>query len=322
MSHEIRTPMNGIIGMAHLAERDAVSPTVKTYVEKIEASADALLRIINEILDYSKLEASKISLQYREFDLHELMDRMRGLMEYEIDRKGIAFNIEYGTGLGRYFSGDDFRLFQVVMNLIGNAVKFTHEGHVTLHIAACGEERVCFEVEDTGTGIEEAELEKLFIPFSQLDEGRDRKYGGTGLGLSICKQLVELMGGTIWVKSEPNKGSVFGFEIPLPEANLPASMRSDIAESGKKRTDDRREIQQSMKDPVSEKVGGLEELEHMLDALEDALKSKRPKRYRPIIAALKKHEIPPEVTPLFTKLIMYVDSYDLDGAIRLLQERR
>lgn len=319
MSHEIRTPMNGIIGMTHLAQRDAISPHVKQYIDKIEMSANALLRIINEILDYSKLEADKITLQWRDFDLYALIDRVASLLEYEVKRKGIAIKVEYAADVQQYYRGDDFRLFQVLMNLVGNAVKFTEDGSVIVQIKPVNSTMLSFRVKDTGVGIEEKALTKLFVPFTQLDEGSKRKYSGTGLGLSISKQLVELMGGKIGVSSKLGEGSVFEFTVALGKGDCKRIESPEYTEGG------------SVSKIASERTGqtacssgqylDTAQLNDLLDALLKALQSKRPKQYRPIVEAIQSLKLPPDMTLICNKLTAHIDAYEFDKAILILQDR-
>lgn len=219
MSHEIRTPMNGIIGMIKLLQRTELDERQKNYLRKIEMSARTLLGIINDILDISKIEAGKLTLERREFDLFEVVENVFNLMEVRAQEKGIDLVVDYRPEVGRRFYGDGLRISQILTNLLGNAVKFTEKGEVGLRISKVREGRYLFEVWDTGIGMTKEQVEKIFQPFTQADTSTTRKFGGTGLGLSITKHLVEMMNGKIWVESEPGKGSRFFFEIDLEEAS-------------------------------------------------------------------------------------------------------
>jgi len=218
MSHEIRTPMNGIIGMLHLAMKTKLSNKQKNYLDKIELSSQLLLEVINEILDFSKIEAGKIELEIIDFDMQLLISRIKNLIEFKASEKDVQFFIHFKSEHS-LFLGDPLRLVQILINLSNNAIKFTEQGSVNLTIRSLDNERVLFTITDTGIGISHEQRIHLFNPFSQADSSTTRKYGGSGLGLSISKQLIEMMGGTLQLKSKLTKGSTFSFEIYLPKGN-------------------------------------------------------------------------------------------------------
>ena len=216
MSHEIRTPMNAVIGMAHLALKTDLTPKQQDYLTKIQSSANSLLGIINDILDFSKIEAGKLDMESVEFNLDHVLDNLANLITVKAQEKE-DLEILFATShrVPRLLVGDSLRLGQVLINLANNAVKFTDSGEIVVStkLGKKDEDRVTlkFSVRDTGIGLTEDQIDKLFEAFSQADTSTTRKYGGTGLGLNISKLLVEMMGGKIWVESEPGRGSTFNF---------------------------------------------------------------------------------------------------------------
>ncbi|PID36362.1 MAG: hybrid sensor histidine kinase/response regulator [Rhodobacterales bacterium] len=221
MSHEIRTPMNGVIAMADLMAEGELDDEQKLYIDTIRDSGQALLTIINDVLDYSKIEAKKLHLQSEPFDLEKTVLDVIQLLQPELKNKGLKLIFDHDMFLPTTFRGDPVRLRQIITNLMGNAVKFTEKGHILIRIVGLpaqeeGHQQLHFTIEDTGIGIPTDKLEHVFGKFNQVEDERNRSYDGTGLGLAITRQLVELMGGTIWVDSEVDVGSSFGFRITLP----------------------------------------------------------------------------------------------------------
>jgi signal transduction histidine kinase/DNA-binding response OmpR family regulator/HPt (histidine-containing phosphotransfer) domain-containing protein len=228
MSHEIRTPLNGIIPMLDIMMSVKLAPDHHDILRTAYTSARQMLRIVDDILDYSKLEANKLQLETTSFNLREVCDSIIMLMDKLAESKGLRLNLQLDSNVRLPVRGDPVRLRQVLTNLVSNALKFTERGSVTLHIARKGETRtqheLRIEVRDTGIGISPQGVQQLFRPFSQADASTTRLYGGTGLGLVICKRIVDLMGGTIGVESEPGRGSTFWVELPLLKA--PGDMRA------------------------------------------------------------------------------------------------
>jgi CheY-like chemotaxis protein len=209
--------MNGIIGMSHLALQTELNDKQRHYLYKIDSSAKSLLSIINDILDFSKIEAGKLSIENIEFDIFKMIEGVINLVELKSHEKNLEIIVDYDKTMGKNFFGDSLRLGQILTNLMSNAIKFTESGEVGIYIKKIAQNRFRFTVKDTGIGLKKEQQIKLFHSFSQADGSTTRKYGGTGLGLSISKQLVGLMNGKIWVKSEFGKGSEFIFEIDLEE---------------------------------------------------------------------------------------------------------
>jgi signal transduction histidine kinase/DNA-binding response OmpR family regulator len=219
MSHEIRNPLNGIIGMAKLLSQSPLSSEQANYVTTISESSHALLALINDILDFSKIESGKLQIEETPFQLRSLAESVIKTLEYLAAAKGLQIRLELSDDLPNDFIGDSLRIRQILLNLIGNAVKFSSAGEIKLRIllreSSDSSARVFFEVSDEGAGFDAETKARLFQSFSQGDASTTRKYGGTGLGLAICRQLVTLMRGTIDAESTPGKGSRFHFELPL-----------------------------------------------------------------------------------------------------------
>ena len=215
MSHEIRTPMNAIIGLSHLCLQTALDSKQRDYVAKVHYSAKTLLGIINDILDFSKIEAGKMTLEEQDFELHVTLASVDSLIGHLARDKGLHYDLIVASDVPSLLCGDPLRLGQVLLNLTGNAVKFTQQGSVTLSISLRADDGVRFTLEfsvkDTGIGLSPRQIERIFQPFSQADASTTREFGGTGLGLAICRRLVDMMGGQLWVDSVPGEGSDFRF---------------------------------------------------------------------------------------------------------------
>lgn len=222
MSHEVRTPLNGILGMGDLILGTSLTPEQRRFTETIRRSGEALLAVVNDVLDLSKIEAGRMEVQAAPFDPRALVEELAGVFAAEAKRKGLQFSLAPVVGLPTGVSGDEFRLRQVLSNVLANAVKFTEAGQVSFGVEAepadGGDVRLSFWVADTGIGIDESRLESIFDSFIQGDGSISRRFGGTGLGLTISRRFLDLMGGTITVQSEAGRGSTFRIRLTLPRA--------------------------------------------------------------------------------------------------------
>ncbi|WP_037313845.1 response regulator [Ruegeria halocynthiae] len=235
MSHEIRTPMNGIVGMTELLSETPLGDEQRLYLNTIRNSGEALLVIINDVLDYSKIEADKLILHPEQFDFERCILEVAMLLQPSVRDKGLSLLVDYDLFLPTLFVGDPGRVRQVLTNLVGNAVKFTIEGHVLIRVTGVpnADTNTCdihVAIEDTGIGIDADKVGHIFGEFNQIEDEKNREFEGTGLGLAITKRLITLMGGSVWVESDPGQGSCFGFRISLPTAEGPQPTPPDLAD--------------------------------------------------------------------------------------------
>lgn len=218
MSHEIRTPLNGIIGLLSLIKNTHLSEDQREYLNMITQSSDFLLTIINEVLEFSKIESGKIELKERAFNLYELLDDLCDVFANSIYEKNLELTMFISEDIPEYISSDDSRIRQILINLIGNAIKFTDEGEVGIFVEL-KDNAIHFQVKDTGCGIPKGNVDAIFNAFTQSDNTDTRKHGGTGLGLSICKKIVHAMKGKLWVESQLHLGSTFYISLPFKPAS-------------------------------------------------------------------------------------------------------
>ncbi len=232
MSHEIRTPMNSILGFCELLTSTPLNDEQANYVDVIMSSGKNLLQLINDILDFSKIEAGKLTIEKTCFPIQPLLRHLEQMMRPIAERKGLDFRVNWNTDLPDIVESDSARLNQCLINLIGNAIKFTETGYVHVHVSmedSAEGPRLCFDVEDTGIGISREKQTKIFESFSQADRSISRRYGGTGLGLSITQQLVQLMGGELLLQSQPGCGSVFTLIVPAAPSGAPMQEQLDFS---------------------------------------------------------------------------------------------
>ncbi len=291
MSHDIRTPLNGIIGMLRLTLDADLPDEQRENLAAAKVSADFLLGLLNDILDISKIDADQLILERRPFNLHALFDDIKAIFRHDMKDKGLDFRVQRATDLPQFVIGDSLRLRQILINLVGNALKFTQQGQITLQAkASAGEDNQIIlhcSVQDSGIGISSDKLETIFDTFSQEDSSTTRQHGGTGLGLAICKRLVEMMDGRIWVESSKGEGSIFSFSVTLVRARagdlagqkqkpilapgLPAPLTILLVEDNKLNRDVARMTLENEGHTVIEAENGLQALETLISTEVDVV---------------------------------------------------
>ena len=295
MSHEIRTPITAIIGMSDLVLKSNLSEKDKNYILTINRSSKKLLSIINNILDFAKLKKGKLELSMIEFDLYQLVSDVIELLKIKSDEKGLYINLHFQAS--KIVEGDNSRLSQILINLIGNAIKFTNKGGIDIYITQNGD-IFRFKIKDSGIGIDEETQKKLFQSFSQADSSISRKYGGTGLGLAITKQFITLMNGKIWIESKKGEGATFIFEINLKN-------KGNIV--GIKGENEKLEIKDFEMDP---------KLKNKLLELKNLLKTNQPRLVKPILNEIEKFELDSTIR----KIVSLAKQYKFKEVIKILEQ--
>lgn len=310
MSHEIRTPMNSIVSMTYLIKKNITTQPLLQYIEIIERSSNNLLTLLNDILDLSKIEAKKLKLNRSNFNLIEVLDSVNNIIKIKADEKGLEFEIIYDNTDAMNVCADSLRLLQILTNLASNAVKFTHSGHVKIYVEKHDGNIFRFSVIDTGIGLTQKQTEKLFESFTQADESITRKYGGTGLGLAICKELVELMGGKIWVESVHGEGSKFIFEVELQSSclNLERDAKGYSENLPKDTTEEKKPLEREKRDELFNNLYG-------------AVTSRRPKLCEPIIYEIEEYSLDEKDKELFSKAKKLILKYKFNEAKEILNAR-
>ncbi len=309
MSHEIRTPMNSILGMSYLIKETKLSRIQYDYIQKIENSSNNLLQLIEQILDFSKLEAQKLKLKKVNFNMIDVLNSVENTILLNTYEKGLEYTTHYNKSDLMQLHGDSLRLAQILINLTSNAVKFTHEGKVELFVKKLNDKRFRFEVKDTGIGLSNEQIENIFSSFTQADSSITRKYGGTGLGLTISKELIELMNGNIWVESFVGKGSSFIFEIDLEDKGYGENAANTNNQVNYKKEDLNKLL-------LNDKMAN-----ELFVKLKNATIKRRPQLCAPILQEFSNYNLSQETQELFDSVNDLITTYKFDEARKILDER-
>jgi len=299
--------MNTILGMTYLIKKTIKDKKQQEQLQNIEKATTTLLRLINDILDSAKIESGKLKIVENDFNIIELFDNIKAVTSSSIQSKDIKFEIEYDEKLPKNFYADSLRIEQILINLVGNAIKFTEKGYVRLSVKNIKKNSYRFCIKDTGIGMTQEQLETICDRFTQADDTTTRKYGGTGLGLSISKQLVELMGGTLIIKSILAKGTEIYFDIELKNLTL-----EETKESG----------EQIKSVPVYNNEVRVENKieQNLIDQLYDTIQKKRPKLIQPLIEQLEKYTLQILSSEDFNTLKIYTQKYMFQEASEILKK--
>jgi len=309
MSHEIRTPMNGIVGMLHLLGKTSLDDKQLGYIKKVKTASNNLLYMVNDLLDLSKLEAGKLEVHSVDFDMNRILENVKDLVELKATEKRLALSIEF-LETDSIFYGDSLRLSQILINLTNNAIKFTHKGEVKLTLKQIRDDIVRFSVKDTGIGINKKQQEELFQSFKQADSTITRKYGGSGLGLSISKELIELMDGKIWLRSEVDKGSEFLFELRLPKGNIEKLNELDLYSH-------RDRVSYAEQEIIKEDISQVKR-DALFYELKEAVKTSRPKSCDPVVEKMQKYNFSDKDAKIFKDIQMLLKKYKFKEILEML----
>lgn len=316
ITHEIRTPMNVILGMTYLLQKSIQDTKQLNQLTNIERATTSLLRLINDILDSSKIEIGKLNIVKNNFNINKVFENIKTVAISNIENKDIRFEIQYDEKLPVYFNGDSLRIEQVLTNLVSNATKFTEKGYVQLSMKNIKSNIYRFCVKDTGIGMTQEQMKIIFDPFTQADDTITRKYGGTGLGLSISKQLVELMGGTLNIKSNSGEGTTIYFDIVLKDI----SQENQIIDNDVKKENSSFNFYKN-KDRIS-KINRIDkEMEgKLISELQEVVKRKRPKLLQPLIDELEKYNLQILSKDDFNDIKAYGKKYMFQEASEILDK--
>ena len=305
MSHEIRTPMNSIVSMSYLIKQSNLNDIQYKYVQNIQTASNNLLKLLNDILDYSKIEAKKLELHNVNFNLIDILDNVTNITQVKANEKELNFSIDYDKSINMNRFGDSQRLIQILTNLLSNAIKFTDIGKVELSVQNLEDDIFLFIISDTGIGISEEEASEIFNSFTQADSSTTRRYGGSGLGLSISQELVKLMGGKISVDSKLGSGSRFSFEVELKVNNLLIQ----------------KEVLSNTSNELSQNNITNEDTLKLFQQLNNAVSIRRPQLCQPIIEELELSTLSLEDKELFLELKELINKYKFKEAKVLLDAK-
>ncbi|MES9959551.1 MAG: ATP-binding protein [Sedimenticola sp.] len=330
MSHELRTPMNAIIGFSHMISSTELTPVQRDYLTKILSSSSSLMRLISDILDFSKTETDALEIESVSFDIHEVLNDVANNSRIKAAKTGLAFRLYIHQDVPSYLQGDPLRLGQILINLVDNAIKFTEQGEISISVERLMEDgegvTLQFHVKDTGIGMSETQSGRLFKAFSQIDASSTRKYGGIGLGLAICQRLVGLMDGDIAVESELGKGSNFYFTIKLPRGSEQKAITPESTETAVMLGEEKTESQIAFEPSVTEVEKAVDSEESSISPEEIATTLKKlaellddgDLQATPLLDELRKKLKGQPLSDQLKSIAELVKQYDFDGALELV----